>query len=435
MTMGMNMTVSNRETHVELSTRGAWHLRPAVQMLPVMLAALSGAYAASCIGPLIEAMRHSLALSDNQIALLVGPALAFPVIVAAMPVGVVVDRFQRIRLLRLCAVVLVVGLFLSAFASDFKWILVARGMVGVASSAIAIATTSLVADLYPPARRGRARAILTIGQAAGGASAYGLGGYLLVNLGFGDEGWRWTLAWLAVPLIVIAGILLFAKEPVRTGVVIRNPSFKQVTAEFHHLGRGLALLMAGIIATQVSGAAVNAWAAPTLARTFNLAPDHVGAVIGATILFAAPIGAFGGGVIADMCQKAVGPRLTVQVLALITLFGAPGALFAIAPSSPWAIILMTMYLVVEGAAIGMAYTVLTIIIPNELRGIGFAILTVAGSIFATGLAPLMVSTLASHLGGAAMIGEALSGVAVCACLAAVGAYLLASMSIHGGEIS
>jgi MFS family permease len=407
--------------------------RGPVQLLLITLSALSGSYAAASIGPILEAIRISLSLSDNHLALLVGPALALPIIVAAMPLGIAVDRSRRTGILQICAVALVVGLLLLAFAKDFTWLLLGRGLVGVASSAIAIATTSLVADLYLPEQRGRARAVLTIGQCAGGASAYALGGHLLVTSGLGVDGWRWAFAWLSAPLVFIAVLLMLAKEPIRSGIKIPNPSLKQIALEFRHLGRGVALLMSGIVAAQVSGAAVMAWAAPAFTRAFNLAPDRVGVIIGATTLITAPIAAIAGGIIADICQKRAGPRLTVKVLAAITLLGAPGALFAVASNSDWATVMMAAYLVVEFAAMGMAYTVLTIVIPNELRGVGFAILAAGGAIFATSLSPLLVSILSSYLGGTTMIGVALSWVSVCAIITAAAVYYLGSVTINPAE--
>ncbi len=65
------------------------------------LAVTAGTYARTLLGPLQEALGASLDLSDNQLALLQGPALALPLLVMSVPLGLLIDRRSRVRLLLL----------------------------------------------------------------------------------------------------------------------------------------------------------------------------------------------------------------------------------------------------------------------------------------------------------------------------------------------
>jgi hypothetical protein len=65
--------------------------------------ATAGAYARTAMSPLQETMRVALGLSDNQMASLQGPALALPLMLVAVPLGVLIDSRSRVRMLLVLA--------------------------------------------------------------------------------------------------------------------------------------------------------------------------------------------------------------------------------------------------------------------------------------------------------------------------------------------
>ena len=201
-------------------------------MLLFTTVTLGMAYARTAVSPLQETMRLALGLSDNQMALLQGPALALPMIAAAVPLGLVIDRYSRVRLLLVLVIFNLLGSFLSAIAPNFGMLFAARCVVGLTTSAAAITVISLVADLYPPAQRGRAKAVIVVGQYSGLAAAFAFGGALLAVISVGPDAWRWVMFWLAVPLLPIALLMFAAREPTRTGMLMRNPSRRET---FHEL--------------------------------------------------------------------------------------------------------------------------------------------------------------------------------------------------------
>jgi len=126
-----------------------------LQILLLTVAVLAANYARTAVGPLQEAIRISLTLSDNQIALLQGPALGLPVVMGAIPLGLVIDRSSRVQLLFILAVLGMVASVLTALASNFATLLLARGLIGLAAAATLTAAFSLLADFYAPDQRGR----------------------------------------------------------------------------------------------------------------------------------------------------------------------------------------------------------------------------------------------------------------------------------------
>ena len=74
-----------------------------LQLLLLSLALFSSNYARTALNPLQEQMHHALSLTDSQIAVLQGPALVLPLVLAALPMGILADRCSKARLVW-CAV-------------------------------------------------------------------------------------------------------------------------------------------------------------------------------------------------------------------------------------------------------------------------------------------------------------------------------------------
>ena len=129
--------------------------RHGLQLLLLMLAAAAALYARTALSPLQEAMRTAFALSDNQMAMLQGPALALPLVLLAMPLGLLIDRHSRVRLLVIFSALSLLGSLCTALAPNFALLFAARCLIGLTVTATSTAAFSLVADLCAPARRGR----------------------------------------------------------------------------------------------------------------------------------------------------------------------------------------------------------------------------------------------------------------------------------------
>src|ERR1700729_3754127 len=89
------------------------------QMVLLVVAVSAASYAATAMNPLQETMRIALALTDKQMALLQGPAVALPMAAAAVPLGLLIDRYSRVRLLLALTAADLFGGVLTALASNF----------------------------------------------------------------------------------------------------------------------------------------------------------------------------------------------------------------------------------------------------------------------------------------------------------------------------
>lgn len=397
----------------------------AFQLFVLSIALGAAVYSKSAIGPLQETMRGALQLSDNEMALLQGAALGFPMLVVSVPLGLLIDRRSRARLLVVLVGMITIGSALTAFASNFTLLFMARVMVGLAAFAVAPATTSLLADLYPPAERGRAIIVTMIGQYAGVAAAFGFGGSLLSVFESEHDAWRWTMLSLSGPLILVLLTCLALREPPRGERVIEHPSVRDSFIECWSYRGVIAPLLAGIVLAEVAIAAVMVWAAPTLTRSFGLPPGRVGAIMAAAVPIGGIVGSIVGGLLADLSQRSGGPPRTVAVANVIALLSIPAGLFAVMPGVPAATVALITLIGSLTAICIMGTTALTVVIPNELRGLCISMLTGLGALVAIGLAPLMVSALSGVIGGPTMIGYALATVCIAAGVLCAGSFALA----------
>lgn len=381
--------------------------------LALLALALSAAnYSRTALGPLQEQIRVALGLSDNQIALLQGPAMALPLLICAVPLGILVDRYARNRLLWIFALCSTAGGVLTAAAASFAMLVAARCIAGLAAYATSIVVFSLLADLYSAENRGRATMVVTIGEVAGASAAFAFGGALLTLPGPSHHSWQVALLCLTAPLLPVTLTLLRMREPERTGVVVSRPSARQTCVELWRYRASFAPLLAGKVMVGTAYGAVLIWAAPALSRSFNLSPERVGSILATTLLIGGLSGPVLGGFLADVCQRTGGPARTMLALTGLGLLAALSGCFAILPGPAEASALLIAFMTTVAVTGVTEMTLTTVIVPNELRGLCLSVLVATGLIVGVGAAPLTVSLLSGFIGGPVTIGKALCIVCV-----------------------
>ena len=380
----------------------------------------------TALSPLQEAMRLSGGLTDNQMAILQGPALALPLVLFALLVGVAVDRLSRTRLLQAWALIGIAGHVLTAVGRNFALWFIARSLVGLAAAVTIVAAVSLVADLYPSEARGRATMLLAIGQVGGSSVAFALGGTLLSVMSSDPSAWRSALYGMSIPWLLVLVALVALKEPSRSEEHIKRPHLRVAAGELWALRASILPLFGGVVVVDIALGAAPIWAAPDLSRTFGLSAAQIGALLAIVLFAAGLLGPVLGGLLADWAQKSGGPRRTLRVMSVVAALTTVTDLFATAPNAALAAILLFGFNLLV-VAISVAVTALvTVLVPNELRGLCLSCLAAAQVLFGLGLAPVAVSSLSAALGGTAKIGDALTIVCVCASVLCALAFAIGS---------
>lgn len=387
------------------------------QLFLLTLAVSTASYARTTVGPLQEAIKASLGLSDNQIAVLQGIAMALPIALASVPLGLLADRASRARMLVFFLCLGVAACLTTALAPDFRALLFSRALTALAGAGVGIAAYSMVGDLFAPTWRGRAVTVMAFGEVSGAPVAFALGGAFLITApetgAFHLEDWRLALLWMVGALVVpVLLVLLLVREPARTGIVEKKRPLRAVWPELWRYRSVVAPLHLARATLCIGEGTVFVWGAPFFARSYHLPPDQIGVIMGVVLLVAGLLGPALGGPLVDFCQRRGGSRRAVTVMGGIALLSVPAALFALMPSANLASLMLGIYLILGFSIFTASLSLILIVIPGELRGLNLGASLIVASLFFVGLAPLAVSRLSTALGGEMMLGKALAIVCV-----------------------
>lgn len=164
----------------------------------------------SIMAVMLEPIRHEFDLSDSQLGFLSGIAFAFFFGVAGLPLGWLVDRFNRRNILAASIGVFSIMTAMAAATTSFAQLAITRLFVGAGEAGGGPAMLSMISDLYPPNRRASAIATYYAGTPIGGMVILFAGGWIATNYG-----WRAVFLMAGLPGIALALAVLFLKEPLR----------------------------------------------------------------------------------------------------------------------------------------------------------------------------------------------------------------------------
>ncbi len=379
-----------------------------------------------------EGAKAELHLSDVTLGLIQGGSAAIPLVLFSIPIGILVDRWNRMRLLLLFSAVAVCGSLLTAIAANVPTLFVARMMTGIATTGGLTAALSLAADMCAPAQRGRAMLLVTLGKSLGIACAFALVGWLFGVFAGGFTLFGAGLPWRAThfALAAIAAIaslpLLLLPEPVRLEVAAGpRAAFRVVANQLWARRAFLIPLFLGQVSVVMADAAAGIWAAPMLTRYFALTPQQFGGWMGALLLGTGIVGAVLGGMVADLGQKS-GRRGGLLIGAVgAAVIGIPAAFFPLSGSVPvFALALGTLML--AGTITGLITSVaITVMLPNDLRGLCFGAFIAFAGLIGYGIAPPLVGWVSLLLGGEQHLAVSLTIVGVATSIAALGSFYVA----------
>ena len=379
-------------------------------LLALAAAVGNGFLAQTMLSPLQEAVRLDLGLTDFQMSLTQGLAVSIPIALLAIPLGRLVDRANRVRLLFALAATWTAGTVLTALADGFAQLFVARMLAGIGMMCSLPVAISIAADLSPPDRRGLVMLILSIGKIIGVAAAFAAGGALLAQSGWRDATWAFAIA-----SVVLMLPMLFLREPARheLGDAAGAPLGVALRAIWQRRAL-LAPLFLGQVTVVMADAAAAVWAAPVLVRDYGQQPAQFGAWLGGIVLLSGLLGSIIGGIAADFGQKGRVPGGILGGAALAALLSVPAALFPVMPGVGGFAVMLTI-LLVGGAVTGLVTAAaIAVLVPNEIRGVCLGAFIVVAAVIGLGAAPTLVTLVSDALGGEAHVREGLTIVGLAA---------------------
>lgn len=155
----------------------------------------------------------SFKVSDGTIVFVASASSAF-LVLGALPMGWLADRYQRTRIAGLSAMVFAAMVFVSGITVNAFTLFLARLGAGIGKSSTIPVHGSIMADTYPIGVRGRlSGATMGTGQAVAAVSPALVG--LIAHVAGGTSGWRWVFFLLGLPTVAVALLAFRIKEPQR----------------------------------------------------------------------------------------------------------------------------------------------------------------------------------------------------------------------------
>jgi MFS family permease len=155
-------------------------------------------------------VKKEFLVSDAQIGVLTS-AFFFTYMFAAPLVGWMGDRFPRKNIVVFGIVVWSGFTFLTWLVHDYNQLLFRHAIVGIGEASYATIAPTLIADSFPPLKRGRMLSIFFLGLPVGSAAGYFVGGYLAHYFG----SWRAPFMAAGIPGFILAFLLWMLPEPPR----------------------------------------------------------------------------------------------------------------------------------------------------------------------------------------------------------------------------
>ncbi len=420
---------------------------PSSALRSLLLLGIAVAYASATravFSPLQELAKADLALSDFQLSLVQGLATALPVGILSIPLGRLVDRAHRMRLLKGMAGLSILGTVLTVLAQHFTTLFLARMLVSLGTVSTIPVAISVAADLSRPEQRGRSVLCLSVGNMVGGALAFALGGWLLGSLAAhaGTGLLRSVVPWRGVHFeFAAAGVAILLclnviAEPERRelGESAGAPLPMALRALWARRAL-LAPLFVGQVTVVMADAAAVIWAAPVLQRSYGQRPEEFAGWVGLVILIAGLVGSAIGGVAADRGQRSHGSAGMLTGAIVAAAVSIPAAFYPVMPAVP-AFAVMFGILLLCGAVTGLiTATAIAVLVPNELRGICLGAFMVVGGVIGFGVAPTLVSVVSTLLGGEGELNVALGAVGAVTSVIALTGFLLAARAMRARVVA
>jgi predicted MFS family arabinose efflux permease len=293
---------------------------PAVVMIVVTFVGYSVSFMdRQIVSVLIEPIKAELHIPDGQMGMLTGLSFALFYCVMSLPIATLSDRISRKRIIVTAMAFWSVMTALFGFARNYGELFVARMAVGGGEAAFAPAVYSMVADYYPPHKRGAATGIIAAGSMVGATCGLVLGGYVAEH-----AGWRAAMKVAAVPGLILAVVYaLVVREP-RRELSTGAAAMAQKVPRFSALARVPAYLL--IVAAANGGmfvlfACVH-WFPAYLMRTHHMNQAAVGTVLGPVLGGAGVAAMIISGFATDLAARK-DARWTTWTPAIATLAGVP----------------------------------------------------------------------------------------------------------------
>ncbi len=393
------------------------------------------------LGLLVDPIRADLHISDTQVGVLQGIAFAIVYSFAGLPLGRLADLVQRRSVILAGIGLWSVGTLLCGYAGSFGMLFAGRLVVGVGEAALAPAAMSMIADMFPTARRGTAIGLFAMGMVIGGGAAISIGGTVLglaahgVFAGLPILGtlapWRIVLMLLGLSGLPLLALLTLVSEPARhrTDADAREGGvdLRAILSQLGLVRKALIPLVMGCALMSVGDFAMLSWAPALLGRRYLLSPEAIGLALGMPIVLAGALASVGGGAVSDRLALRRGPSGRLLLAGCSAIVALPFAMIGFTASAHQAIACVALWILFSTVAGIVGMTAIQEIVPNRARGLAASFIAFGNIMLGLGGGATLTGFVTDHVFGDPLaVGRSLTLVVFPAGIVAILLFFLAS---------
>jgi predicted MFS family arabinose efflux permease len=351
-------------------------------------------YVGAAVLPL---MLSGLSLSDAEGGILQSAFIVVYSLVSPAA-GWLGDRRARLPIAAVGVLVWSGAVVASGLAPTYMLLLLARAVTGAGEAAYAVVAPSVLSDLFPPERRGRALAMFYAAMPVGAALGYAAGGAVGAQWG-----WRAAFFVAGVPGVLLALALMSLREPVRGAFDEMGrmpPTPLTLRASIRALGSRPSYVMntvAQVLYTFALGGLAT-WMPTYFLRERHIPLAIATTIFGALLMLAGLGGTLLGGQLGDWATaRRRGGHFTVSGWSLVASLAF--TIFAVLSPMPtifWPSMFGSLFLLFLN--VGPLNAAMANVLPPDLRTRGFAVTTMAIHLFGDAASPWLIGLASDRVG-------------------------------------
>ncbi|PCI46780.1 MAG: hypothetical protein COB49_08035 [Alphaproteobacteria bacterium] len=304
--------------------------KPVKAWLTVLLLTLAYIFSyidRSVLGLLIEPIKADFNFTDTQMGLLSGTAFAIFYATMGIPIAWLADRSNRRNIVAAGVVIWSLATAACGLVRSFGGFFVARMMVGAGEASLSPCTMSMITDMFPKEKRGRAIALYSSALSIGIGFGSLLVAYLLkfaedfdfttlASYGI-EKPWHLIFVLLGTAGLLMALLFLLIREPARNQIDNAQPG--SITDTLQHILKQrpvyLGIFSMGGIMT-ICAYYTTIWNAPFFSRIFGWEAAEYMKYTGFSILAIGPVSIICTGFLIDSFTKKGNPDSALHVMRL-----------------------------------------------------------------------------------------------------------------------
>ncbi len=359
---------------------------------------------------LVEPISYDLALTDTQISLLQGFAFVITYVSLSVPIGRLVDRFNRMRIMIGGILVWSATTLACGLSSSYAQLLTARMGVGAGEAALTPAAWSVLADYFHPDRLARPISVYLMGPYIGAGIAMIAGAQVLdwtqtvevieLPLVGVVAPWQFTFIAVGLPGVLIALLFATLKEPQRRGRsdVAAVPPWNKVVRYINQERRIYVALHLGVPFIVVMLYGLQAWVPTILVRVFEMDLADAGRQYGVVALLSGSAGVLTG----PFVERALRALDDTAAPLHVAMLGAASATFFLCvlpfvSNSSWALVMIAGASFSVTLPLALITTVMQAVTPNEMRGVVNGLYVVTTNVLGLALGPTLVALTTDYV--------------------------------------